>query len=441
MKKLIRLITPLLILISGLNGFAQKKTSSSLTHQQIVGLVDSLNKALKAYYTFPDKANNMAGYLKDQLQKGSYKNITDPAKLAYQLESDIRHIHYDAHLHIDFDPGLQAPKELNAKEREKAFQEQLTSEKANNFNLRKAEVLPGNIGYFRFDGFTGFTEEAKPTLTGALTFLSNTKALIIDLRFNGGGSTINQFASYFFKDKTHLYNQVSTLSKDTLSLYTDPSSTKGLVLLMPVYILTSKNTASAAEAFASSMQALKRAVIVGDTTGGASHFTGFFPIGQGFIAKIPFGRPVNTTNFKDWEGVGVIPNIAVPASNALLRAQENIYDDLLSRAKTEREKRAITWGINALKAEESFANPAAMVLRNYAGTYTGGIHFYVENGNLLCKNPERGGTDIFKLKAISDNIFLLDENAQVEFVKDIAGHYSSLNLLWKDGNITSKSKE
>lgn len=382
----------------------------------------------------------MSTYLKDQFKKGIYQHITDPAKLAYRLETDIRKINYDAHLHINFDPNVNAPKDLSPEERDKALKEQLQAEKENNFNIRKVEVLPGDIGYFRFDGFTLYTEEAKPTLTAALTFLSNTKALIIDLRYNGGGSTINQLASYFFNKRTHLYDQVSTMDKDTVSMYTNSSSTNGSALLMPLYILTSKNTASAAEAFTASMKSLKRAIVIGDTTLGASHFTGFFPISHGFIAMIPIARPVNTATFKDWEGIGVVPNISVPAATALQKAQEAIYDNLLSKAKTERERRAITWGINVLKVEDSLANPTATILSNYTGTYTGGIHFYIENGNLLCKNPERGGTDIFKLKAVSDHVFLLDENAQVEFVKDATGNYSAINMLWKDGNITQKTK-
>ncbi len=440
MKKVL-LSVIVLIVFSGPKCFSQEKTVGFLNNLQISTLVDSLSRALKTYYTYPEKAYDMTGYLKAQLKRGVYKRYTDPTELAYRLETDIRHVHYDAHLHVVFAPGLHAPKDLSPAERERAYQEQLTTEKENNFNFRKAEILPGNIGYFRFDGFTGSIQEAKPIVTGALTFLSNTKALIIDLRFNGGGSTIGQFTSYFFKQKTHLYDQVSTFNKDTLALQTDPLSTNGLALMMPVYILTSKHTASAAEAFAASMQNLKRAVIIGDTSLGASHFTGIFPIGQSFIAKIPFARPVSTATFKDWEGVGVIPNIVVPASKALHEAQERIYIELLSSAKSEKEKRVLSWGNNTLKAEQSPASPAASILSNYTGTFSGGIHFYVESGNLFCKNPERGGTDVFQLKAISDHIFLLDENAQVEFVKDARGKYSSLNLLWKDGNITRKSKE
>jgi hypothetical protein len=344
-------------------------------------------------------------------------------------------------MHIVYEPGMRPPAALSPEELSKAKKEQLNVEKDNNFDLQKVEVLPGNIGYFLFNGFTPNVEEVKATVSGALTFLSNTKALIIDLRSNKGGSTANRFSSYFFKEKTHLYDQINTFSKDTISLYTDPMAANQLTLLMPMYILTSKNTASAAEAFTASMQALKRATVIGDTTLGASHATGFFPMSKGFIAMIPFARPISTSTFKDWEGTGVIPNLPVPVSQALQRAQEVIYTDLQSKATSDKDKRFFQWAINVLKANEGIPGPNVEVLSRYSGTYAGRIRFYVEKGNLLCKNPERGGNDTFILKAVSENTFLLDENAQVEFVKDQTGNYSGINLLWKDGNITRKNKE
>lgn len=423
-------------------GYGQVKTARLLTNQQISDLVDSVSASLKKYYVFPDKADEMVKYMKAQLQKGVYKKLVNPKQLAQQIETDIRGIHYDAHLHILYEPQMRAPKELSPEELVKARKDELVNEKENNFNLQKVEVLPGNLGYFRFNGFTSEPVAAQATLNAALTFLSNTKVLMIDLRFNGGGSSISPpLASYFFKDKTHLYDNVSAFSKDTLSFYTDPSITNGLLLTMPVYIITSKYTASAAEAFSASMQALKRAVIVGNRTLGASHRTGIFPLGNGFLARLPFYRPVSTSTFKDWEGTGVIPDVVIAEEKGLEGVQEVIYRDLMQKAGTDKEKKAIQWAINDLKAKADLPHPGIGVLNNYVGTYAGGINFFVEDAALRCKNPERGSNDVFKLKPVTDHVFVLDENIQVEFVKDLSGNYSSMNMLWKSGNITQKNKE
>lgn len=422
-------------------GYGQVKSNKVLTDKQISNLIDSVSASLKKHYIFPDKADAMVKYLRTRLQKGTYKKLSDPEQLAQQIGADIRGIYYDAHLHVVYEPGMRAPKSLGQEELAKARKEELEAEKENNFNLQKVEVLPGNVGYFIFNGFSSQATAAQPTWNAALTFLSNTKALMIDLRYNGGGSTIEQLASYFFKDKTHLFDNVSTFSKDTLSFYTNPSNTRGLWLSMPVYIITSRNTASAAEAFAASMQALKRATVVGDTTLGASHSTGFFPLGDGFIAKIPFSRPVSTASFKDWERIGVIPDVSIAEGKGLAGVQEVIYKDLMQKAGSDKEKKVLQWAMNDLKAKEGLPNPSGDLLNKYTGTYLGGINFFVENGALRCKNPERGGNGVFNLKPVSDHVFVLDENVQVEFLKDLAGNYSSMNMLWKNGSLIHKKKE
>ncbi len=441
MKKIFILLLPFFIISSINYGYAQEKSRKELSKSEIVNLVDSLKRALIRFYIFPDKAHLMSQHLNSQLKRGVYKSITDPAKLAFKLESDIRDVYYDSHLHIGFEPGLLAPEMMSTEERAIAMKEYLDAEIENNFNLKKAEILPGNIGYFLFNGFTGNIEEAKPILNGALNFLSGTKALIIDLRYNGGGHSANRLESYFFKEKTHLFDNINTIDKDTISVFTDPTTTNGLTLLMPIYILTSKSTFSAAEAFSASMQSLKRAIIVGDSTGGGSHMTGMFDLKGGFNAKIPFARPISTSTFKDWEGSGIIPDIQVQASKALQKAQEVIYQSLLSKAITDKEKMKIKWAMNVLIAEQKPSNLNSNLYSRYVGTYFGGLKFYIENNQLLCENPERGSIDVFKLTPVTDNIFILDENVQIEFVKDENGNYSSLNMLWKDGNVTKKNKE
>lgn len=440
MKRFIVVLFCLLGFSLTFSSYGQVKPGKLLTAQEISNLIDSVSASLKKHYIFPDKADAMAKYKKVQLRKGVYKKLSDPQQLAQQINADIRWIHYDAHLHIVYEPQMLAPKVLSPEELTKARKEELAAEKENNFNFQKIEILPGNVGYFLFNGFTSQTAAAKPTLNAALTFLSNAKVLMIDLRFNGGGSSIDQLASYFFKDKTHLFDMVSTFSKDTLSIYTDPSSTNGLLLAMPIYIITSKNTASAAEAFTASMQALKRARVVGDTTLGTSHLTGIFSLGNGFIARVPFSRPVSTSIFKDWEGTGVIPDIVIAEQKGLGGVQEIIYNELMQKAASDREKRAIQWAINDLKAKNNLPNPNIELLNKYVGAYSGGINFFVENGGLQCKNPERSGNDVFKLKPVTDHIFILDENVQVEFVKDLAGNYSSMSMLWKNGSLTKKSR-
>uniref|UniRef100_UPI00196A694F S41 family peptidase n=1 Tax=Aquisphaera insulae TaxID=2712864 RepID=UPI00196A694F len=87
-----------------------------------------------------------------------------------------------------------------------------------------------------------------------------------------------------------------------------------------LYILTSSRTFSAPESLAFDLQALGRATIVGETTGGGAHGTTPHRIADHFRASIPFSRSINPVTKTDWEGVGVKPDVAVPADQALLTA-------------------------------------------------------------------------------------------------------------------------
>lgn len=142
-----------------------------------------------------------------------------------------------------------------------------------NFGLNKVEILDGNIGYLPVYSFTSFTEWARPSFFSALRFLSGTRALIIDMRFNGGGSPemVSQMGSYFFPVRTPFTTIENRVRDSTFVYWADPDKADGLHLSLPVYILTSHSTFSAAEDFNYSMQQAKRALIVGDTAGGGAH--------------------------------------------------------------------------------------------------------------------------------------------------------------------------
>jgi len=122
---------------------------------------------------------------------------------------------------------------------------------------------------------------------------------------------------------------------------------------MPLYILTSERTFSAAEGLAYNLQQIKKAIIIGDTTRGGAHATRSFALGHGFVGFIPFTRTENAITKIDWEDRGVIPDIAVNEDSALLKAQEQIYLEDLSKAKGDEEKNKFKWLINDLKTKNA----------------------------------------------------------------------------------------
>ncbi|MED6252822.1 hypothetical protein ATANTOWER_017529 [Ataeniobius toweri] len=195
------------------------------------------------------------------------------------------------------------------------------------------DVFENNIGYLRFDMFGDFEEVksiAQIIVEHVWNKVVNTDAMIIDLRNNLGGPTtaIAGFCSYFFDgDKQILLDKLyDRTSGTTTELLTLPELTgirygskKSLI------ILTSNATAGAAEEFVYIMKKLGRAMIIGETTAGASHPPKVFPVGKSNIfLSIPTVHS-DTSAGPAWEGVGVQPHIPA-AADAALEVAKGIFN-------------------------------------------------------------------------------------------------------------------
>lgn len=403
----------------------QQAIAVVMTPELTGAVIDTLSKALIANYVFTDKAQVMSKYLHGQLSKGAYRNIKDPQAFAQQISADLQTACPDLHMGFRFNPQLAQmgpPPRREPSPRDDSLRNEFM--KAHNFMFTAAEILPGNIGYVKFNAFVDPTPTAKETVTAAFRFVQYTKALIIDLRENHGGSPpmVKQVASYFFTERTRVNDIIMPNKRDTAKGWTDPTATEGIILRMPVYVLTSSNTVSAAEDLAYAMQATKRGTIAGEKTAGGSHPVGPVFLGHGFVAGIPFAHTYNIHTGTEWEGIGVIPDIALKADASL--------DDVTSALFPN------SWFANQRKATDRPIEPSAV--QAYLGTYEGGLKFYTREHALYCENPERGG-QVFKLRYISPGFFQLDENVQVKFGQQ-QGSASGMQFYWSDGNISFKAK-
>jgi C-terminal processing protease CtpA/Prc len=197
----------------------------------------------------------------------------------------------------------------------------------------KVEQLPGNVGYVKFNGFMD-PEACGPTASAAMSFVAGTDALIIDLRENGGGDPkmVAFVSSYIFSDSTHLNDLWTRKTNVTEQYWTRPSVPgKHFGGEKPVYVLTSKRTFSGAEEFSYNLKNLKRATIVGETTGGGAHPVNGQRIDEHFVIGVPFARAINPISKTNWEGTGVEPDVKVPASDALTTAQKLAAERLSSK--------------------------------------------------------------------------------------------------------------
>ncbi|MGH7189350.1 MAG: S41 family peptidase, partial [Acetobacteraceae bacterium] len=104
----------------------------------------------------------------------------------------------------------------------------------------------------------------------------------------------------------------------------------------PVFVLTSNRTFSGAEEFCYDLKNLKRATIVGETTGGGAHPVNGYTVADYFQVVVPISEAINPITHTNWEGTGVLPDVKVPAANALNVAEQLATKDIQAATANSR---------------------------------------------------------------------------------------------------------
>ena len=252
-------------------------------------------------------------------ERSRWDGIRDPRAFAEAVTQWLQRSSGDGHLGLSFSeqPIAEQAGEstFSASEMERWYGAQL------NHGVEKIERLDGNIILLDLRVFPP-PAMAGDVIAAAMTVAAQGDALIIDLRENGGGAETNSLvAGYLVEGGSPLsgsYDRPSDTRRANVSPDWVPGRRFGAD--KPLFILTSRKTFSAAEALAYDLQALKRATIVGETTGGGAHPYEYRRVHRHFALDLPEGRSINPITGGNWQGVGVKPDVAVPATQALDRA-------------------------------------------------------------------------------------------------------------------------
>jgi hypothetical protein len=305
------------ILWLGANASADVARIDGATRARVIeGAVAQFDRS----YVFPDIAKQAGDSLRARLRRGAYDPYTSGSGFATRLHDELREITRDKHITVQYSlpvpSGDGPPPALTGEQ----FREQQRAKLlANNCGFVKAEVLPGNIGYLKLNEFRD-ANVCGPTASAAMSVLANAPALIVDLRENIGGNTsmVTYLSSYLFPQRTHLNSIWNRVTGQTIEYWTiDDVPRRKFGGDKPVYVLTGARTFSAAEGFSYSLQSHKRAVIVGETTGGGAHPVASHRLDAHFTIRVPYARSISPITKTNWEGVGVEPDVKVPESEAL----------------------------------------------------------------------------------------------------------------------------
>jgi C-terminal processing protease CtpA/Prc len=258
----------------------------------------------------------MADALLAHEKNGDDNAETDGGTFADLLTRQLREVSHDRHLGVIYNPFKTAPtSEDDARHRRELERD--------NCAFEKIEILPGNIGYLKFNAFPD-PSVCRPTVVAAMNFLGHVDALIFDLRDNHGGDPhmVALIATYLFDHSTHLNDMYIPKSNTTQQYWTLPPVPGNKLANKPAYVLTSASTFSGGEEFSYDLKMLKRATLVGETTGGGAHPVSGHRIDDHFMIGVPFARPINPISKTNWEGAGVEPDVKVKAADALQTAEK-----------------------------------------------------------------------------------------------------------------------
>lgn len=336
----------------------QAPADFAVTADQSRQVATDLAARLEENYVFPDVAHRYAAMLRANVASGAYDGFTSGRALADRLTADLRAVSADAHLRVRAGPPMGGGRRVvvtsgppgaapAAPPPHPVFPWK---------PIEESRWLAPGIAYIRFNVFPGDPE----TVAAARQFMvdhADAKVIIFDNRTHHGGglAEMNAMFPYLFAKPATLVTMDTRASvdrsrggpagDDNMRLvpanadivrrehYVVPSTTEKRLFKARVFVLTSGATGSAAEHMTLALKHTHRATIIGERTAGAGHYGGDEPIGDRFSAFIPVGRSFDPDTGKDWETVGIEPDVAVPAAQALTEA---LVRSGLARADAER---------------------------------------------------------------------------------------------------------
>jgi YD repeat-containing protein len=279
--------------------------------------IQAVAEALRGIYVYPKLGGQMADALVQKHKEGRYDGVTRAGRLAEMLTEDARAISNDRHIWVEAqNPMLQESTDPVNWPAERLRRE--------NYHFRKVEVLPGNIGYIKFDMIHD-EKEALETAAAALAFVASCDALIFDIRDNiGGGWGAARLILGHLLPKGTVFGYMYDRDGRRVEERSTPAAIPGQAFGagVPVYVLTSSRTGSAAEGFAYTLKHLDRATIVGEVTLGMAHPSKEVVVNDHFRVSVPYLRSENVVTGTSFEGIGVEPQIKVAADRALEAAVE-----------------------------------------------------------------------------------------------------------------------
>jgi hypothetical protein len=304
---------------------------------------------------------------------------------------------------------------------------------ASNFSSR---VLAGDVGVLE----VGILAPPLEELERSLKKVAGSEALIVDVRACPGGSmdAIRTLASALFDKPLHLVTH-RIRGGEPFKVHTQEAAPGGASFAgKPVYVLTSSLTGSGCEEFTFDVKYHDRAVVVGENTAGAGHglIGSLTDLGSGLEALVPNMRPEHPRFAGGFEGIGVPPDVDVPASTALTQAHQLALASLIEDQKDPARRAELERAFLEVSMEHARGMRQRVAserrLRPVAGVYEGGKRLVVANGKLRLEN-ESGMVLHLEEEATDTFTMLLTPGQKLRIVRDRSGAVTAIEISGPGG--------
>jgi hypothetical protein len=402
------------------------------------GVVEKTADIVRANYVFPERAETVASVLLANARAGRYATPDTPDAFLETLNRDMQSAAGDRHVQVIHNPRMAAQLKRELAGETDASPEFVAMLRASNFRLRKVESLDGNVGYFKFDNFVELKYVERAFL-GAMDFLHESSALILDLTDNGGGpsETADLLVSYFLPEGTRVGETWNRATNETTpSVVRRPSAVRPLPDV-PLYILVGGRTASAAEAVAYTLQQARRAVIVGSPTKGLANAGQHFLIDDRLFVMVPTLVHRNAVTGTNWEGVGVKPDVDAVPGLELSAAMAAALHELAGREGDAKARYGLLFASREYEARLDPEAPPAGLLDACLGEYDDGSRIVREEGALWFTKGEIRR----RMSYLGDDTFTVEgrKDYRLRFPFE-GGKVARCEVLWFDDTSDTRKR-
>lgn len=260
----------------------------------------------------------------EQVQAGIEQAPGEPDEFALWLHRELQAARRDGHL------GVYGPNRTAAIMGDAHFEGTESGHHQEGGFLTTHAPQEGVL-VFRLEQFAAGDADIDAMMS-ALAAAQRDTRLMFDLRGNRGGDAklFRMIAGCLFAEPEPLF-AIDWRAQGVHTSMSAPNPTCAQHHDAMITILVDHGTASTAELMAFVLQARGRAIVIGEPTYGASHAAEMYRLPAGFGLMLPIGRTYDPVTGRDWEGVGVMPDMEVASADALDVALAHERSDGLCR--------------------------------------------------------------------------------------------------------------